>query len=153
MVGLNLNIKETTVKSSVEKVNTFSDGEDISTVTNYKFFMVLNTSDSYTNEETKKRISFSKPAMGNLTKIIKVLEVSTNRKVKLQQTKAFPAVLCGCKEKQIKGRLIIPWTVRRMNASVTNQIMIKYSLETLSTIRKMKYFGHTIYSSNSMEKI
>jgi len=81
------------------------------------------------------------------------LEVSTNTKVKLQQTKAFPAVLCGCKGKKIKERLIIPWTVRRINASVTNQIMIKYSLETLATINKMKYFGHIMYSSDSMEKI
>jgi hypothetical protein len=54
MVGLNLNIKETTVMKSVEKVNIFSDGEDISTVTNYRFFMVLITNDSYTNATVNK---------------------------------------------------------------------------------------------------
>jgi hypothetical protein len=61
-------------------------------------------------------------------------------------------VLFGCKGKQIKERLMIPWTVRRMNASVTNQFMPKHSLETLATIRKSKYFGHTIHSSDSMKK-
>jgi len=68
----------------VEYVNIFSDGEDISTLTNYKFLVVLITNDSFTNEETKKIISLSKQAMGNLTKIIKDLEDSTtNTKVKL----------------------------------------------------------------------
>jgi hypothetical protein len=54
-----------------------------------------------TNEETKKRISLSKPAMANLTKIIKDLEVSTNTKVKLLQAAVFGTVLFGCKGKQI----------------------------------------------------
>jgi len=69
--------------STLEKVNILSNGEDISTVTNYNFFVVLITNVSYTNEETKKRISLSKPAMANLTNIISALEVSTNTKVKL----------------------------------------------------------------------
>jgi len=90
----------------------------MSTVMNYKFLVDLTTNDSYTNEETKKRISLSKPAMAILAKIIKVLEVSTNKKVKLLQTTVFPAVLYRCKGKQIKERLMIPWTARRINASV-----------------------------------
>jgi len=36
-VDLNLNLQKAIVMSSVEKVNIFSDGEDSSTVTNYKF--------------------------------------------------------------------------------------------------------------------
>jgi hypothetical protein len=39
-----------------------------------------------------------------------------------------------------------------MNASVTNQIMTKHSLETLATISKLKYFGHIMHRSDSMEK-
>jgi hypothetical protein len=45
--------------------------------------VVLITYVSYTNEEAKKRISFSKPAMANLTKIVKDSDVSSNTKVKL----------------------------------------------------------------------
>ena len=150
MVSLNWNLQKTTVMSTVEKVNIFSDVEHISTVSNYKFLVVLITNDSYTNEEPKERVSLSKPAMANLTKIIKGLEVSTNTKVKLLQTTVFPAVLFGCKGKQIKGRLMIPWRVRRMKVSVINQIMPKHSLETLTTISKLKYFGHIKHSSNKM---
>ena len=138
-------LENTTVMSTVERLNILSEGEDISTVTNYKFLVVLITNDSYTNEETKKRISLSKQAMANLTKIIKGLEVSTNTYCR----QVFPAVLYGCRGKQIKEKLRIHWRVRRMNASVTNQIIPK----PLDTISKLKYFGHIMHSSDSMEKI
>jgi len=39
-----------------------------------------------------------------------------------------------------------------MNASVTNQIMPKHSLETLATINKFKYFGHIKHRSDSMKR-
>ena len=68
---------------TVEKVSIISDGENSSKVTNYKILVVLITNDSYTSEETEKRISLTKPAMVNLTKITRDLEVSTNTKVKL----------------------------------------------------------------------
>jgi len=58
--------------SSEEKTNILSDGEDISMVTNYKVLVVLITNDSYTSEETKKRIRLTKPAMENLTKITRL---------------------------------------------------------------------------------
>ena len=51
-----------------------------------------------------------------------------------------------------KRILMIPWAVRRINASVTNQIMPKHSLETLATISKLKYFAHIMHSSRSMNK-
>jgi hypothetical protein len=51
-----------------------------------------------------------------------------------------------------KERVTIRGTVRRMNASVTNKIMPKPSLETLATISKFKYFGHTMHRSDSMKK-
>jgi len=45
-----------------------------------------------------------------------------------------------------------PQTERRMKAPVTNQIMPKYSLETMATINKLKHFGHIMHSSDSMKK-
>jgi len=64
--------------------------------------VVLISNDSYTNEAAKKSISLTIKAMPNLTTFIKYLEVSTNAKVKLQQKIFLPAVLYGCKGKQIK---------------------------------------------------
>jgi len=80
---LNLNLLQNYSNEQCGKSKHLSDGEGINTVTNYKFLVVLITNDSYTNEETKKRISLSKPTMANLTKIIKDLEVPTNTEVKL----------------------------------------------------------------------
>ena len=44
------------------------NGEDISTVTNYKFLVVLVINDSYTNGKVKKIMRLIKPAMSNFTK-------------------------------------------------------------------------------------
>jgi hypothetical protein len=57
------------------------------------------TNDSYSNEEIKKNVSWSKGEMSNS---IKIMHVSTNTKVQLLQTSVFLAVLCGCKGKQLK---------------------------------------------------
>jgi len=98
--------------------------------------VVLITNVSYTNEEAKKRIRLTITAMPNLTKIIKFLEVSTNTKVKLQQTTILPAVLYKCKRKQIKERFTIPWTVRRINTLMTNRFRPKYYLVNLIKVSK-----------------
>ena len=67
-----MNLQKTTVMSTVENVNIISD-EDSSTATNNKLLVVLVTNDSYTNEETKKRISLSKSAMAKFDKYQKRL--------------------------------------------------------------------------------
>ena len=71
MVSLKLNPQKTTVMWNVEKVNIVSDDEDNNTITNCKVLVILITNDSYTNEETKKRIYLSKVTNANLTKIMK----------------------------------------------------------------------------------
>jgi hypothetical protein len=43
--------------------------------------VVLITNDSYTNEEIKKRISLSKPAMANLAEIIKIFNFQPTQKL------------------------------------------------------------------------
>jgi hypothetical protein len=84
------------------------------------------------------------------------------------QTIVLPAVLYGCERwtlmKADKRRLDafelwtwrrllrIPWTARRMNASVNKQIKPRHSLESLAVIGKLKYFGHIMLTSDSLEK-
>jgi hypothetical protein len=93
-----MNLGKAVVMSDVENVNIPSDGEDKSTVTNYKYLVVLITNDSYNNEETKKRISFSKPAMANLTKIIKVLKFQPIQKMSYCRQQSFQQCCLGAKE-------------------------------------------------------
>jgi len=57
--------------------------------------VVIFTNDSYTNEENMKSISLGKPAMEQLTKVIKELEVSTNTNYSQQ---SFQQACIGAKE-------------------------------------------------------
>jgi hypothetical protein len=84
--------------SNVEKVNIFSDGEDISTVTNYKFLVVLITNDSYTNEEITKRTSLIKVAMENLTRIIKFWKFQPTQKLRYCRQQSFQQCSMGAQE-------------------------------------------------------
>ena len=46
--------------------------------------------------------------------------------------------------------LRVPWTARRSNQSILNEINPEYSLEEL--ILKFQYFGHLMWRINSLEK-
>jgi hypothetical protein len=48
--------------------------------------------------------------------------------------------------------LRIPWRARRSNALVIEQIKPRHSLQTLAVIWKLKYFGHIMRKSDSLEK-
>ena len=46
----------------------------------------------------------------------------------------------------------VPWSARRSNQSVLNEINPEYSLEGLMLKLKLQYFGHLIRSTDSLEK-
>jgi hypothetical protein len=69
--GLKLNIKKTRVMSIGEQGNILVDGEEIRTVSSYKFLGALITNDGYIHDEIKRRITLGKAAMAKLTKIMK----------------------------------------------------------------------------------
>ena len=73
---------------------------------------------------------------------------------------AFPVVMYGCESWTIKKtdcqrtdtcelwcwrRLLrVPWTARRSNQSILQEINSEYSLAGLMLKRKLQYFGHLI---------
>ena len=48
--------------------------------------------------------------------------------------------------------LRVPWTARRSNQSILNDISPEYSLEGLMLKLKLQYFGHLMQRTNSLEK-
>ena len=80
----------------------------------------------------------------------------------------FPVVMYGCESWTIKKaecqridafqlcfwrRLLrVPWTARRSNQSIINEISPEYSLEGLMLKLKLQYFGHRIQRTDSFEK-
>ena len=80
----------------------------------------------------------------------------------------FPVVMYGCESWTVKKaecrridaselwcwrRLLrIPWTARRSNQSILEEISSEYSLERLMLRLKLQYFGHLMWSADSFEK-
>ena len=48
--------------------------------------------------------------------------------------------------------LRVPWTERRSNQSILEEISAEYSLEGLILQLKLQYFGHLMRRANSLEK-
>jgi len=48
--------------------------------------------------------------------------------------------------------LRVPWTARRSNQSILNEISPEYSLEGLMLKLKLQYFGHLMQRTDSLEK-
>ena len=48
--------------------------------------------------------------------------------------------------------LRVPWTARRSNQSILNEINPEHSLEGLMLKLKLQYFGHLIQKADSLEK-
>ena len=46
----------------------------------------------------------------------------------------------------------VPWTARRSKQSILKEISPEYSLERLMLKRKLRYFGHLIRRTDSLEK-
>ena len=46
----------------------------------------------------------------------------------------------------------VPWTTRRSNQSILNEISPEYSLEQLMLKLKLQYFGHLMQRADSLEK-
>ena len=48
--------------------------------------------------------------------------------------------------------LRVPWTARRSNQSILNEISPEYSLEGLMLTVKLQYFGHQMHRTDLLEK-
>ena len=96
--------------------------------------------------------------MTNLSSILKSRDITLSTKVYIVKAMVFPVVMYGCKSWTIKKaehrridafelwcwrRLLrVPWTARRSNQSILQEINPGYSLEGLLLTVKLQYFGH-----------
>ena len=105
--------------------------------------------------------------MTNLDSILKSRDITLSTKVQLVKATVFPVVMYGCKSWTIKKaehqridaielwcwrRLLrVPWTARRSNQSILNEISPGCSLEGLMLKLKLQYFGHLMRTADSFE--
>ena len=96
--------------------------------------------------------------MTNLDSIFKSRDITLPTKVRLVKAMVFPAVMYGCESWTVKKtecrridsfelwcwrRLLrVPWTGRRSNQSILQEISPGISLEGMMLKLKLQYFGH-----------
>ena len=107
-------------------------------------------------------------AMTNLDSIFKSRDITLPTKVHLVKAMVFPVVMNGCESWTVKKaeprridafelwcwrRLLrAPWTARRSNQSILNEISPGCSLEGMVLKLKLQYFGHLMRRVDSLEK-
>ena len=116
----------------------------------------------------KDYLLLGRKAMTNLDRVSKSKDITLPAKVHIVKCMAFPVVMYGCVSWSIKKvecwridafelwcwrRLsTVPWTARRSNQSILNEISPECSLEGLMLKLKLQYFGHLMQRADSLEK-
>ena len=109
-----------------------------------------------------------KETMTNLDSVLKSRDITLRTKVHRVKAMVFPVVMYRCESWTIKKAehqridafelwcwrrfLRDPWTARRTNQSILNEISPEYSLEGLMLKMKLQYFGHLMRGADSLEK-
>ena len=116
----------------------------------------------------KDACSLEVKVMTNLDSKLKNRDINLSTKVHLVKALVFPVVMYGCESWTIKKaehqridafelwcwtRLLrVPWTARRFNQSILQEISPGCSLEGLMLKLKLQYFGHLMRRADSFEK-
>ena len=155
--GLKVNIHKTKIMASGPITSWELDGETVETVADFILGGSKITADGDCSHEIKRCLLLGRNVMSNLDSIFKSRDITLSTKVRLVKAMVFPVVMYGC-ESWIKKaecqridafelwcwrRLLrVPWTARRSNQSILNEISPEYSLEGLMLKLKLQYFGH-----------
>ena len=116
------------------------------------------TVDDDCSHEIRRCLLLGRKAMTNIDSILKSKDITLLIKVCIVKSMVFPVVMYGCESWTIKKaecqridafellswrRLLrIPWTAKRSNQSILNNINPEYSLEGMMLKLKLQKFGH-----------
>ena len=156
-VGLKLNIQKTKIMASGPITSWQIDGETVKD-------LILGgskiTGDGDCSHEIKRHLLLGRKVMTNLDSLLKSRDITLPTRVCLVKAMVFPVVMYGCESWTIKRaehrridafelwcwrRLLrVPWTARRSNQSILQEISPEHSLEGLMLKLKLQYFCHLI---------
>ena len=167
-VGLKLNIQKTKIMASGHITSWQIYGETVETMADY-LFGLQNHCRCWLQPRNWKMLTLGRKVMTNLDSILKSRDTSLPTKVHLVKAMVFPVVMCGCDSWAIKKaehqridafelwcwrRLLrVPWTARRSNQSILQEMSPGYSLEGLMLKLKLQYLGHLIWRADSFVNI
>ena len=154
-VAVKPNIQKTKIMASGPITSWQIDGE---TVTDFIFVGSKITADGDCSHEIKRRLLLGRKVMTKLDSIFKSRDITLPTKVCLVKAMVFPVVMYGCESWTVKKaehrridafelwcwkRLLrVPWTARRSNQSILEEISPQYLLKGLMLKLKFQYFGH-----------
>ena len=126
------------------------------------------TADGDCSHEIKRRLLLRRKVMTNLDGILKSRDITLPTKVHLVKPMVLTVVMYGCENWTIKKSeswsidvfelwcwrrpLRVPWTARRSNQSILQQISPGCSLEGLMLKLKLQYFGRLMHIADSFEE-
>ena len=140
----------------------------IETVTDSISFSSKITADGNCSHEIKRQLILGRKAMTNLDCVLKSRDTAMPAKVCMVKAMVYPVVMYGCESWTIKKaeyqridafklwcwiRLLrVPWSARRSNQSILQEISPEYSLKRLILKLKLQYFDHLMWKVDSLEK-
>ena len=141
------------------------DGE---TVADFIFLGSKITADGDCSHEIKRHLLLGRKVMTNLDSRFKSRDITLPTKVHLVKAMLFPVVMYVHESWTVKKaecermdafelwcwrrRLRVPWTARRSNPSILNEISPECSLEGLMLKLKLQYFGRFMPRADTFEK-
>ena len=136
-------------------------------VTDFLFLGSKITVDGDCSHEIRRRLLLGRKGMTDLGSVLKSRDITLLTKVCIIKAMVFPVVTYGCESWTVKKlecqridafelwccrRLLKgPWTARS-SQSILREINPKYSLEGLMLKLKLQYFGHLMYTDDSLER-
>ena len=118
------------------------------------------TADGDCIHEIKRYLLLGRKVITNLDSVFKSRDITLPTKVRLVRANVFPVGMYGCESWSVKKaehrridafelwcwrRLLrVPWTARRSNQSILQEISPGCSLEGLMLKLKLQYFDHLI---------
>ena len=167
-IGLKLNIQKTKIMASGHITSWQIDGETLETVTDFMFWGSQITADGDCSHEIKRRLLLGRKAMTYLDSLLKWRDITLPTTSHLVKAMIFWVVMYGCEIWAImkaehwrtgafelwcwRSLLRVPWTAKRSNQSILNEISPEYSLEGQMLKLKLQYFGHLMWWTDSFEK-
>ena len=167
-VGLKVNIQKTKIMASSPITSWQIDGETVETIADFTFWGSKITADGDCSHEIKRGLLLGSKVMTNLNSVLKSRDITLPTKVCLVKAMVFPVVMYGCESWTIKKAeshrtdafelwcqrrfLKVSWTARRSNQSILKKISPEYPLEGLMLKLKLRYFGHLMQRTDSLEK-
>ena len=143
-------------------------GEPVETVSDFILGGSKITADGDCSHEIKRLLLLGRKAMTNPDSILKSRDITLLTKVHLVKATVFPVDMYGCDSWTVKKAerqridafelwcwrrlLSVPWTARRSNQSILNEIGPGISLEGMMLKLKLQHFGHLMRRVDSLEK-